>query len=58
MAARNWNKDTASKRIDSRIAEFPLNDIEIKEFVRHTDLTNSPVTWPAELTVFTCTRIF
>jgi hypothetical protein len=42
MAARNWNKDTAAKRIDSRIEELPLNDIEIKEFVRDTDLTNLP----------------
>jgi class 3 adenylate cyclase len=42
MAARNWNKDTASKRIDSRITELPLEDIEIKEFVRDTDLTNLP----------------
>ena len=42
MAARSWNKETASKRIDSRIAELPLNDIEIKEFVRDTDLTNLP----------------
>lgn len=42
MTVRTWNKDTASKRIDSRIAELPLNDIEIKEFVRDTDLTNLP----------------
>jgi class 3 adenylate cyclase len=42
MAARTWNKDTASKRIDSRIAEIPINDIEIKDFVRDTDLTNLP----------------
>jgi class 3 adenylate cyclase len=42
MAAHTWNKDTASKRIDSRIAELPLNDIEVKEFVRDTDLTNLP----------------
>lgn len=42
MAGRSWNKDTASKRIDSRIAGLPLNDIEIKEFVRDTDLTNLP----------------
>src|ERR1700675_2242704 len=42
MAARNWNKDTASKRIDSRIEELPLDEIEIKEFVRDTDLANLP----------------
>ncbi len=42
MATRSWNKETASQRIDSRIAELPLNDIEIKEFVRDADLTNLP----------------
>lgn len=42
MAARTWNIDAASKRIDSRIAELPLNEIEIREFVRDTDLTNLP----------------
>src|ERR1022692_5234362 len=40
MATRSWNKDRASKRIDARIAEVPLKEIEIKEFVRDTDLTN------------------
>jgi class 3 adenylate cyclase len=42
MATRTWNKDRASKRIDARIAELPLTDIEIKDFVRDTDLTNLP----------------
>ncbi len=42
MATRTWSKDRASKRIDSRLAELPLKDIEIKEFVRDTDLTNLP----------------
>jgi class 3 adenylate cyclase len=40
LATRSWNKDRASKRIDSKIEELPLKDIEIKEFVRDTDLTN------------------
>src|SRR6476646_277516 len=40
MATRSWNKDRASKRIDSKIGDLPLRDIEIKEFVRDTDLTN------------------
>ena len=40
MATRTWNKDRASKQIDSRIEELPLKDIEIKEYVRDTDLTN------------------
>jgi class 3 adenylate cyclase len=42
VATRSWNKDRASKRIDSRIGELPMKDIEIKEFVRDTDLTNLP----------------
>ena len=42
MATRNWNRDRASKRIDARIQELLLKDIEIKEFVRDTDLTNLP----------------
>lgn len=42
MATRTWNKERASKRIDSRIAELPLTDIEIKDYVRETDLTNLP----------------
>jgi class 3 adenylate cyclase len=42
MATRIWSKEKASKRIDSRIAELPLKDIEIKSFVRDTDLTNLP----------------
>lgn len=42
MTAHTWNKDTASKRIDLRIEELPLNDIVVKEFVRDTDLTNLP----------------
>lgn len=40
MATRTWNRDRASKRIDTRISELPLKDIEIKEYVRDTDLTN------------------
>lgn len=42
MATRTWNKERASKRIDARIAEVPLKEIEIKDFVRDTDLTNLP----------------
>jgi class 3 adenylate cyclase len=42
VATRTWNKDRASKRIDSRIAELPLNDIEIRDYVRDTALTNLP----------------
>src|SRR5262245_2816959 len=40
----NWNKDRAKKRIDDKIAELPLSDIEIKEYVRETDLKGLPAT--------------
>jgi len=42
MATRNWNKDRATERINSRIAELPLKGIEIRKFVRDTDLSNLP----------------
>ena len=42
MGTRNWNKDRATKRIDGKIASLPLRDIEIKDYVRDTDLTNLP----------------
>ncbi|QOZ36362.1 transcriptional regulator [Bradyrhizobium sp. CCBAU 53421] len=38
MAGRNWNKDRATKRIDAKIDA--LKDIEIKEYVRDTNLAN------------------
>lgn len=44
MATRTWSKDRAGKRIDSKIADLPLKDIEIKDYVRDTDLTNLPGT--------------
>lgn len=40
MAGRNWNKDRATKRIDAKIDAMPLKDIEIKEYVRDTNLSN------------------
>ena len=40
MGTRTWNKDRAAKRIDNKIAALPLRDIEIKEYVRDTDLSN------------------
>jgi class 3 adenylate cyclase len=40
MGTRTWNKDRAAKRIDEKIAALPLKDIEIKEYVRDTDLSN------------------
>lgn len=42
MATRTWNKDRAIKRIDAKIAELPLKDIEIKNYVRDTDLNSLP----------------
>ena len=42
MATRTWNKDRATNRIDAEIGELPLKDIEIKEYVRDTDLNNLP----------------
>ena len=42
MATRTWNKNRASKRIDGKIEVLPLKNIEIKEYVRDTDLTSLP----------------
>jgi hypothetical protein len=42
VATRSWNKDRAAKRIDGKIADLPVKDIQIKEYVRDTDLTNLP----------------
>jgi hypothetical protein len=41
-AARSWKKDTAAERIDAKIKALPIKDIEIKEYVRDTDLANLP----------------
>src|SRR5947199_9818962 len=40
MSTRTWNKELASKRIEARVKDLPLKDIEIKDYVRDTDLTN------------------
>lgn len=42
MATRTWNKERAGKRIDARMAELPAKDVEIKEYVRDTDLRELP----------------
>jgi hypothetical protein len=44
MGTRTWNKDRATKRIDAKISALPLNDVEIKDYVRDTDLSNLPST--------------
>jgi class 3 adenylate cyclase len=40
MATRTWNKERASKRIKAKIDALPVKDIEIKDYVRDTDLSN------------------
>ena len=42
MTTRNWNEARAKKRIDEKIAALPLKDIEIKDYVRDTDLAGLP----------------
>jgi len=42
MGTRTWNKDRATKRIDAKIDGLALKDIEVKDYVRDTDLTNLP----------------
>jgi len=44
MTIRRWNKEVASKRLEARLAELPLHQIEIKEFVKATDLSDLPPT--------------
>lgn len=40
MGSRTWDEDQAQKRIDAKIEALPLKNIEIKTYVRDTDLTN------------------
>jgi class 3 adenylate cyclase len=40
MGTRTWNKDRAAKRLDEKIAKLAIKDIEIKDYVRDTDLWN------------------
>lgn len=42
MATNNWSDDRASRRIEARIADLPLKNIEIKEYVRDTNLSDLP----------------
>lgn len=44
MATRTWNKDRATKRVDAKISALPLKDIEVKDYVRDTDLSELPGT--------------
>jgi len=40
MSTHTWNKERAAKRIEGRLAELPLHEIEIKDYVRATDIGN------------------
>jgi class 3 adenylate cyclase len=42
MGTRTWNRDRATRRIDEKIAASALEDIEIRDYVRNTDLANIP----------------
>jgi len=44
MGTRTWNKERAKKRIDDKIAALQIKDIEIKDYVRDTDLSSLPAT--------------
>jgi class 3 adenylate cyclase len=44
MGTRTWNRERAKRRIDEKIAALPLKDIEIKDYVRDTDLSSLPAT--------------
>ena len=43
MATRTWNKERAGKRIEAKMAELPAKDVEIRKYVRDTDLTGLPM---------------
>jgi class 3 adenylate cyclase len=42
MATRSWNKERASRRIDTWVAGLPARDIKIKDYVRDTNLAGLP----------------
>lgn len=44
MSTRNWNKERAEARIRAKIEKAPLRVIEIKPYVRDTDLSGLPAT--------------
>jgi len=39
MPSLTWNKDRAAERVEACIKELPVEDIEIRPYVRDTDLT-------------------
>lgn len=42
MTNRKWDKERATKRIEAQIKNLSLKDIQIKEYVRDSDLNNLP----------------
>jgi len=42
MSARTWNQERAAKRIQKKIDDLPIKDIEIREYVRETNLGDLP----------------
>lgn len=42
MSARTWNKDRAERRIQKKIDDLPLKDIEIKPYARDANLEDLP----------------
>ena len=39
MSTRTWNQERSRKRIQKKIEDLPIKDIEIKDYVRETDLS-------------------
>lgn len=44
MAGRSWSETRAKKRIETRLKEVPLGDLEIRDYVRDTSLADIPKT--------------
>jgi class 3 adenylate cyclase len=44
MTTRTWNEDRAVKRIDTRLSEVKFSDIEIRDYVRDTNLSDLKTT--------------
>lgn len=42
MGTRTWSYDRAKKRIDAKISGLAVDDIEVRDYVRDTNLSNLP----------------
>lgn len=42
MSTRTWNRERAAKRLQQKIDGLPTKDIQIKDYVRDTDLSGLP----------------